>query len=68
MICQFCVCESAYQVHALSFWDDYHFTVRINIDNMWWTYDNKRGIFNQGLEVDDGMPGTLSGIYLKKIG
>ncbi|XP_052087535.1 uncharacterized protein LOC127724575 [Mytilus californianus] len=67
MLSQFCVGESHYQIHALSFWHDQHFTVRINIHNMWWTYDNKRGIFNQGVEVDDCMPGILSGIYIKKI-
>ncbi|CAG2197787.1 unnamed protein product [Mytilus edulis] len=67
MLRQFRVGNSEYQVHALSFWQDNHFTARINIRNQWWTYDNKIGLHNQGVEVDDGSPGLLSGIYIKKV-
>ncbi|XP_052087538.1 uncharacterized protein LOC127724578 [Mytilus californianus] len=66
MLSPFRVGDSVYQVHALSFWHDNHFTARINIRGQWWTYDNKIGFNEQ--EDDDGNPGLLSGIYIKKIG
>ncbi|CAC5402493.1 unnamed protein product [Mytilus coruscus] len=65
MLSPFRVGDSVYQVHALSFWNDHHFTARINIRNQWWTYDNKTGFNEQ--EDDDDNPGLLSGIYIKKI-
>lgn len=65
MLSQFSVGDSVYQVHALSFWNDNHFTARINISDQWWTYDNKTGFNKQ--EDDDEEPGLLSGIYIKKI-